>query len=245
MRKQKGGGGLEQQTLETTEQVFDFLIAPANVGRKRLYRGVSSTEHRLIPSLGRVKALQVLEEEERAIREQDLMDGFRKHARPYFESGLPDEWELLAIAQHHGLPTRLLDWSRNPLVAAYFAVESQSANDCCIYTHTINRFTSIDAVPDPYSIETTMTVEMPHVTRRITAQSGVFTVSEDPFAALDDGEESGLEIGRYIIPHALKRDVLLRLHQLGVNRATLFPSAEGIAQYLKWELENSGEANAD
>lgn len=236
---------MEHQTLETTEEVFNFLVAPVSAGKKRLYRGVSDRAHRLIPSLGRVKALQVLDEDERVAREQELLDGFRKYARPYFESGLPDEWELLAIAQHHGLPTRLLDWSRNPLVAAYFAVESQSGTDCCIYTHTINRFTSIDAVPDPYSIETTMTVEMPHVTRRITAQSGVFTVSEDPFTALDDGEESGLDIGRHVIPFALKGDVLLRLHQLGVNSATLFPSAEGIAQYLKWELENSGDANAD
>lgn len=240
-----GRSGLEQHTLDTTEEVFDFLISSFELGRKRLYRGVSSVNHRLIPSLGRVQALQALDEEERAIREQDLMDEFRKHARPYFESGLPDEWELLAIAQHHGLPTRLLDWSRNPLVAAYFAVESQSEVDCCIYTHTINRFTSIDAVLDPYSIDTTMTVEMPHVTRRITAQSGVFTVSEDPFLALDDGGESGLEIGKYVIPHSLKWEVLLRLHQLGVNRATLFPSAEGIAQYLKWELENSGDARAN
>lgn len=235
---------MEEQRLGTTEEVFSLLIAPTPPKIKTIYRGVSDASYKLTPSLGRIPSLQALVEDDRVTREQELLEDYRNHARPYFESGIPDEWEILAIAQHHGLPTRLLDWTKNPLVAAYFAVESESKVDCCLYTYTLNRFTSIDAIDDPYSIETTITVEMPHVTRRITAQSGVFTLSGDPFSAMEEDEGTRQNIGKYIIPKELKRETLLRLHKLGINRATLFPSAEGIAQYLKWELLNSGDTDA-
>lgn len=231
---------MEIRRLDSVGALFEILAGPGPGGALRMvYRGVSNAAYQLTPSLGRVGSLLGLDEEARLIREQLLLDDFRKFARPYFESGLPDDWELLAIAQHHGLPTRLLDWTRNPLVATYFAVESESPNDGALFTYTIDGFTSI-AGTDPFSIETTMTVELPHVTRRITAQTGVFTVSNDPFTAMDDQPDTSPRLVKHVLPTALKGDILRRLHRLGINRATLFPGAEGIAQFLSWELKNVG-----
>jgi len=81
-----------------------------------IFRGLSSKEYNLQTSLNRVcgKHLDL---------EKALLRNFQKYAS--LETTLSDNfWEILALAQHHGLPTRLLDWSVSPLVAAHFATES-------------------------------------------------------------------------------------------------------------------------
>ena len=87
----------------------------------RIYRGMAEQSWDLIPSLNRVCGHDLS-------LETQVFRSFRKYG--YAElaeySGF---WKLLPVAQHHGLPTRLLDWTYSPLVAAHFATEDTSCYD--------------------------------------------------------------------------------------------------------------------
>jgi hypothetical protein len=79
-----------------------------------VFRGMSDSGWSLMTSLARVKSPNV------TVVESALLRSFRKYA-PRGTFARDSDWEALAVAQHNGLPTRLLDWSVSPLIAAHFA----------------------------------------------------------------------------------------------------------------------------
>ena len=99
-----------------------------NYGRQHIFRGQNSLAYKLIPKIGRdtyvnrcpsLDDLQDLEEQ--------TMRNFISMSVPYTDLRGMSSWDQWTIGQHHGLPTRFLDWTENPLIAAYFATEN--AND--------------------------------------------------------------------------------------------------------------------
>ena len=87
-----------------------------------VFRGQSNKEWPLRASVGRGDSY-------RLDWERLLLDQFRRQAEPYVTSAGLTEWDWLALAQHHGLPTRLLDWTSNSLVACFFACASGRSLD--------------------------------------------------------------------------------------------------------------------
>jgi hypothetical protein len=91
-------------------------------GHSLWFRGCGRASYVLIPSLYRhpTKVSQHdLEELER-----QLMTRFRQRSIPYHSRNLSDDWDALFFMQHYGVPTRLLDWTENPLIALHFALMS-------------------------------------------------------------------------------------------------------------------------
>ena len=122
-------------TIDSQDSFFEFLAkyaTPEN-GTRRIFRGERLAKYDLLPGIARPK-LRTSSNKPFTEKDEDLLlRHFKERAHRFVEQGY-DDLSLLALAQHHGLPTRLLDWYYNPLVAVYMATEhdfSSEENKSC------------------------------------------------------------------------------------------------------------------
>lgn len=115
---------IEVKSWSELQDALFFQGFNQNLGRFRspyAFRGMTSSEFDLQPSLMRLGhepgALPIIE--------RALIRNFRKYADRDVTRTM-SSWEWLALAQHHGLPTRILDWTFSPFVALHFATDDLS-----------------------------------------------------------------------------------------------------------------------
>ena len=115
----------------TSWRELDEAIADTSFGRHPghprstlVFRGLARSSYTNTSSLARLEG-------DYAVVERHLMRNFRKYAHQ--QAPGPTEWDWMALGQHHGLPTRLLDWTFSPLVALHFATASWPEDDAVLW----------------------------------------------------------------------------------------------------------------
>jgi hypothetical protein len=207
-----------------------------------LFRGVSDVEnHKLIPSIGRnwLGSVDDLLEHEKILLQQ-----FKIKSAILLDKLPNNDWEWLTIAQHYGMPTRLLDWSTNPLVALYFACADNQDKNGSVYL--LGRFSELDPVDvsNPFNIRNDYVLSPRHISQRIVTQASYFTVSSDPTKPLEvkhivtdlsTGDPKTISLRIVITGPAVKHLILKDLRKIGVGPSSLFPGLDGLCKEIATE----------
>jgi hypothetical protein len=242
----------------------DSLLSSSVRGELAVFRGQCDATWKLKPRIVRRprfdpkrSVCKKIDDPPDKSAERSLFVEFRDHAYPHFPpwvwSGIKPEitWKQIIIAQHYGLPTRLLDWTTNPLVALFFAVEEEAAVKCshgesCPHrskdgkhyaavfilkerdTFSVVSLAKKNSKPPLYRVgDDPGFIRPPDIDGRIVAQASLFSISADPCVKIQPDDT--------ILIDYRQRELLLRqLDTLGISRRTLFPDLEGISKYLAW-----------
>ena len=189
-----------------------------------IYRGEDQAAYELLPKVGRLQRLN----EDNVGCEIPSLQEFKRKAVPFLRHDPTGDLEWLALAQHHGLPTRLLDWTGNPLIAAYFAVAAKlDRGDAAIYVIDQYALSQATESTDPFQIKENMLYEPRYSSTRFIAQEGLFTLHCDPKSTFVDGS-----LQKWTIKGECRRELITSLRQFRVSRATVFPDLEGLCMEL-------------
>lgn len=187
-------------------------------------------------------------------QEARIIRVFKRKAHLYLNHvpGDEDDFQWLSLIQHYGGPTRLLDFTWSPYVAAYFALEL-ARGDSAVFAVDTSRIGKASVFSDlrtpglfqsdylPGTNRILTYGEPALLNRRITAQHGTFLVPGVLDLALEqliDEVVGGDAIVKVVLSQAMRSDAMRALYKRCVENATLFPDLNGLAASLRYELEH-------
>ena len=225
---------IREREKERGEAWKGFLaFCERSVRSSWIFRGMPSPAFELKPKIGWVKVKYDADQEIRIFR------NFKRRARMLIPPRPLTDWELLALAQHHGLPTRLLDWTSNPMIAAYFAISS-SPTDKDAIVHSVevegSKVVDMENEKDPHLVDEVKFVIPPAVVPRIINQHGLFTIHPEPEKCW---VPHALRYRKFVIKKDQRQYFQRRLFRFGIDASHVMPDLDGVCQTLRWQYEAS------
>lgn len=232
----------ERDKITSVKKFLDLKDRFFYVNNSRwIYRGLSEYDYPLIPSIGRLYGIEPFTNREK-------LYNFEKSAFNEFIISTYDtlrennNFNLLALAQHHGLKTRLLDWTFSPLIALFFAVENEmkSDKDGALITIQPNvKYNIPMGIHSPFddNLDEYQLLFVSSLTSRIKAQQGIFLLFKDP-----TNEFLGDGITKLKIPSTCKLLIKQELEELGISYRTVYPDYDGLCKSINFnKLRSSKE----
>lgn len=217
---------------------IDNEYAPNDHFFRSIYRGQSNDSWEVIPSLFRIQSNQRFK-----LLENHYLDRFKRMSYGMLKQ-IPDtDSEWFTLAQHHGLPTRLIDWTYNPLVALYFAVENSHIDGALfhIVVEDIELFELQGHKKKKVKFESPRYLKSNHISNRVSSQSGCFlefpVFDNCPISLREyfesENNDDLLDLRKLTIPSKSKPRIRKQLDDLGINEFFIYPDLDGLSRYIK------------
>jgi hypothetical protein len=250
-----------QNTFHSASELLQILTTPPFTNRRWAFRGQANAAWALDHSLDRLQAATVQGYGQIRNTEQSLESDFRRSAHHYLAMPPPkdERIEWLALMRHHGVPSRLLDWTWSPYVAAFFAAVDHlpASPPSAIWAldmtalrkeavalfrskhpggsaPTDEQFLDEDAIPFAFPIEPSRNNE------RLTAQQGLFLCPNSLEFRLElclkhtllHLNPSEPAIRKIVLEPSAHCEVINELYRMNISEASLFPGLDGFARSL-------------
>lgn len=227
------------------------------------FRGQQDVDWALLSSLSRYFEAFIPDKSTWRIREERAIRIFRRKAHNYITNPavLDNVLRCLTLMQHHGAPTRLLDFTKSPFVAAFFALENTVTDAAVFALNTPVLWSAVltkNPLLDRETIDPTKEGnferhflqndseiiwigEPTEMDKRLVAQSGTVVVPGVLQKSLDqilNGYPTPKTlIKKIILPKAVREEAMKALYRMNITNATLFPDLDGLAKSIRLELE--------
>ena len=208
---------------------------------KYIFRGQRDSEWKLTPSFDRWFLRFSSGGKKRIETAQLLLKFFKKECEGLDLGITGSEWtneaQVLALGQHYGLPTRLLDWSESPYIAAFFAF-----NEAVLNGETTDHVAvwALNTNDEIWTEERGIAVvDVPFILGniRLRNQAGKFTLSKTPFESLEEYvdyfDDDSVALWKFVIPAEQAVRAIADLDAMGINHSRVYPELVGYASAAK------------